>query len=121
EISTQATSLLKALADSDLVQDADTLAQRIRIMADASPSASGASRSIAATDRRAFESLLLRSANIVAATTNSPALETLIEEKGFFDWTIVEEAAKASGTDLIQPLLLSYRRLMIGDHLQLPP
>ncbi|QNH35634.1 AAA domain-containing protein [Aminobacter sp. MDW-2] len=121
EISTQATSLLKALADSDLVRDADTLAQRIRIMADASSSASGTSRSVAATDRRAFESLLLRSANIVAATTNSPALETLIEEKGFFDWTIVEEAAKASGTDLIQPLLLSYRRLMIGDHLQLPP
>ncbi|MER8395408.1 AAA domain-containing protein [Mesorhizobium sp. M1340] len=121
EISTQATFLLKALAGSELCENEDGLTTRIRQMADVSINATGATRGIAASDRRAFESLLLRSANIVAATTNSPALETLIEERGFFDWTIIEEAAKASGTDLIQPLLLSYRRLMIGDHMQLPP
>ena len=72
-------------------------------------------------DKRAIESMILRSANLVFATTNSAAVETLIQDRGLFDWTIVEEAAKATGSELISPLLLSYRRLMIGDHMQLPP
>jgi superfamily I DNA and/or RNA helicase len=33
----------------------------------------------------------------------------------------VEEAGKATGGELLSPLLLSHRRLMIGDHKQLPP
>ncbi|MFA1677987.1 AAA domain-containing protein [Rhizobium mongolense] len=72
-------------------------------------------------DKRAIESMILRSANLVFATTNSAAVETLIQDRGLFDWTIVEEAGKATGSELISPLLLSYRRLMIGDHMQLPP
>ena len=65
--------------------------------------------------------MILRAANVVFATTNSAAIEHLIEERGFFDWTIVEEAGKATGPELLSPLLLSHRRLMIGDHKQLPP
>ncbi|USX18851.1 AAA domain-containing protein [Oxalobacteraceae bacterium OTU3REALA1] len=70
---------------------------------------------------RSFEALLLRSANVVFASTNSGDLERLIEERVQFDWTIVEEAAKATGVEILAPLLLSHRRLMIGDHDQLPP
>jgi hypothetical protein len=70
---------------------------------------------------RSFESLVVRAANVVFATTNSAELERLIDDKGQFDWTIVEEAGKATGGELISPLLLSHRRLMIGDHKQLPP
>ncbi len=44
-----------------------------------------------------------------------------IEERGQFDWSIVEEAGKATGCELVPPLLLSHRRLLIGDHKQLPP
>ncbi|RUU48269.1 hypothetical protein EOD08_03190, partial [Mesorhizobium sp. M6A.T.Ca.TU.002.02.2.1] len=121
EIDVQATRLLGALAGSELCVKKSPLSERIRAMVNVASGSTGATRSLSASDRRAFESLLLRSANVVFATTNSPALETLIDERGFFDWTIVEEAAKATGTDLIQPLLLSYRRLMIGDHKQLPP
>ena len=58
---------------------------------------------------------------LVFATTNSYAVERLIEERGLFDWSIVEEAGKATGGELLSPLLLSHRRLMIGDHKQLPP
>jgi AAA domain-containing protein len=65
--------------------------------------------------------MILRAANLVFATTNSFAIERLIEERGLFDWTIVEEAGKATGGELLSPLLLSHRRLMIGDHKQLPP
>lgn len=71
--------------------------------------------------RTAFESVVLRAANMVFSTTNAPDLERLIEERGQFDWTIVEEAGKATGGELVSPLLLSHRRLMIGDHKQLPP
>lgn len=70
---------------------------------------------------RSFEGLLLRAANIVFASTNSRELERLVEERGQVDWTIVEEAGKATGVELVAPLLLSHRRLMIGDHKQLPP
>lgn len=69
--------------------------------------------------QRAFEGLLLRSANVVFATTNSADLERLVEERGQFDWTVVEESAKATGTELLAPMLLSHRRLLIGDHKQL--
>ena len=70
---------------------------------------------------RAFEALLLRSANVVFASTNSADLERLIDERAQFDWAIVEEAGKATGVELVPPLLLSHRRLLIGDHKQLPP
>jgi hypothetical protein len=70
---------------------------------------------------RAFEALLLRSANVVFASTNAGDLERLIEERAQFDWTIIEEAGRATGVELVSPLLLSHRRLMIGDHEQLPP
>lgn len=69
---------------------------------------------------KAFEGLVARAANIVFSTTNSGELERLIEERGQFDWAIIEEAAKATGNELLSPLLLSHRRLMIGDHKQLP-
>jgi tRNA uridine 5-carbamoylmethylation protein Kti12 len=71
--------------------------------------------------KRSMESLVLRAANLVFATTNSADLENLIEEKSQFDWSIIEEAGKATGGELTSPLLLSPRRLMIGDHKQLPP
>lgn len=71
--------------------------------------------------KTAFEGVVLRAANMVFSTTNAPDLERLIEERGQFDWTIMEEAGKATGGELVSPLLLSHRRLMIGDHKQLPP
>jgi hypothetical protein len=70
---------------------------------------------------RSIEALLLRAANLVFASTNARDLERLIEERSQFDWSIVEEAGKATGPELLAPLLLSHRRLMIGDHKQLPP
>jgi len=70
---------------------------------------------------RTLEALMLRSANVVFATTNAADIERLIDERAQFDWSVIEEAGKATGVELISPLLLSYRRVMIGDHQQLPP
>lgn len=64
---------------------------------------------------------LLRCANLVFSTTNSEQVERMIQGRAQFDWTIMEETGKVTGLELISPLLLSHRRLMIGDHKQLPP
>ncbi|MGF6875871.1 hypothetical protein OKW35_005343 [Paraburkholderia sp. MM5477-R1] len=71
--------------------------------------------------RRALENLMLQSANLLFATANSGDIQTLIDDRSQFDWTVVEEAGKATGGELIAPMILSPRRLMIGDHKQLPP
>lgn len=128
EIDYQADKLLQDLAASDLAEEAsEHLRSRIIALADAR---SGAGKEDSDTSRnvrrisaevRALEGIILRAANFVFATTNSAAVERLIEERGLFDWSIIEEAGKATGGELLSPLLLSNRRLMIGDHKQLPP
>ncbi|WP_192244265.1 AAA domain-containing protein [Mesorhizobium silamurunense] len=128
EIDAQADKLISDLSGSTLLAEGSSSVQeRVRSLVGEMTNGRLSSetrqrrRARTSSDRRALESMILRSANLVFATTNSGAVETLIEERGYFDWTIVEEAGKATGTELISPLLLSYRRLMIGDHKQLPP
>ncbi len=128
DISAQATALLHGLVASPLFKEG-TVALQSRLKAIAKDANNGAAKR--ATEGRSpqrtqagrgsFESVVLRAANVVFATTGAPELEKLIEERGQFDWSIVEEAGKATGGELISPLLLSHRRLMIGDHKQLPP
>lgn len=65
--------------------------------------------------------LLLRAADVILASTNSYAVEEMIADGEQFDWVVVEEAAKANAPELIGPLLLGNRRVMIGDHNQLVP
>ncbi|RWX74851.1 helicase [Neorhizobium lilium] len=77
----------------------------------------------AAGDRvhRDTENLLVRSSDITLATTSSYVIEEMIADGDQFDWTIVEEAARANGAEMIGALLLGNRRLLIGDHKQLSP
>lgn len=116
---------LTQLAQSRLTEAAPaTLRERIRTLA---VSAARLSRSRDALEKEerialnAVSSLVLDAANIVISTANSPDIERLVEAREQFDWVIVEEAAKATGPELAGPLMLSGRRLMIGDHHQLPP
>lgn len=125
DISQQAKRLIKDVKDSDLYKGAsrhlkkqvDHLSESFAGNEDRWSSGGQSTKS----SRRALEGLVLRAANLVFATTNSGDLGRLIDEKAQFDWTIIEEAGKATGGELISPLLLSHRRLMIGDHKQLPP
>lgn len=70
---------------------------------------------------RDTEHLILRSADVTLATANSSLIEEMVAEGQQFDWVIVEEAARASGSELMGPLLLGNRRVLIGDHRQLAP
>jgi hypothetical protein len=73
------------------------------------------------TGLRAMANLVLDGADIVIAAANSAEIERLVEAREQFDWVIIEEAAKATGPELVGPMMLSNRRLLIGDHRQLPP
>lgn len=122
EVVRQTESLIAKLAASPLVAEAPP---RLRKQLDDLQASMAAKpkevRSSVTQGRQAMEALLVRGANLLFATTNSPELERLLDERGQFDWVMVEEAGKATGGELLAPLLLSYRRLMIGDHKQLAP
>jgi hypothetical protein len=128
DIQEQTRRLVKRLADSSLAKEVQPRLRRslLDLASAAEPVATRSRGSTAVAGRaieqahRVFEGVVARAANVVFATTNSAELERLIDERGQFDWAIVEEAAKATGSELISPLLLSHRRLMIGDHKQLP-
>lgn len=124
EVSRQSQRVLSRLAASELVAQApDHLRQTVHRLAQASGSQQErrGAKSAPRYARQAFEGLMVRAANVVFATTNSFELERLIDERGQFDWAMIEEAGKATGGELLSPLLLSHRRLMIGDHKQLSP
>lgn len=63
---------------------------------------------------------ILKSANIIFSTTNHKILEDMIKESVYFDISVMEESAKVSGIELISPMLVSSKRVLIGDYLQLP-
>lgn len=68
---------------------------------------------------RSLETRLIRSSNIVYATANDRRLSML--RPGSFDLVIYEEAAKALPAEVLAPLRLARRWLLIGDQAQLPP
>jgi len=68
-----------------------------------------------------FVELVRRSANITFATSTSSDLAELSQIDQRFDWVIVEEAGRAHGFELVLPLMLGFRFLLIGDQNQLEP
>jgi hypothetical protein len=123
DITAQTKNLIKALAQSQMAKKAsENLRERLGQLLNSYGLPGKADDGFAPSSaKRAVEALVLRAANLVFATTNSGELERLIDERSQFDWTIVEESGKATGAELVSPLLLSPRRLLIGDHKQLPP
>ena len=116
---------LKLLSESTLTRDAPApLRDRVHALATAAGRLTRSKDAMEKDDRvslNAVSSLILDAANIVISTANSADVERLVEASEQFDWVIVEEAAKATGPELAGALMLSGRRLMIGDHHQLPP
>lgn len=116
---------LDQLAQSRLTRDAPALIRdSIHELNDTSRKLNSGTFNISRDQRVALNSvssLVLDSANIVVSTANSPDIERMVEAREQFDWVIIEEAAKATGPELVGPMMLSGRRLLIGDHHQLPP
>lgn len=113
ELDRQAKYYLNELINSDLFKksSADMLKEKVI----------GIHNNSSRSTRYSLIIQLLKAANMVFATTNSKQVEDLIKARSQFDWSIMEETGKTTGIELLSPMLLSYRRLMIGDHKQLPP
>ncbi|WP_444462962.1 AAA domain-containing protein [Rhodobacter capsulatus] len=118
--------LIADFCESDIAKGApDFLKSQIEdlrgVSTNGGPARTKNSTSPSIKDVQSIEHLVLRSANVVFSTVNSSSIERLVEERNQFDWSVIEEAGKANGLELLAPLLLSHRRLMIGDHKQLAP
>ncbi|MGE9295838.1 MAG: AAA domain-containing protein, partial [Puniceicoccales bacterium] len=92
EVDIQADKLLRDLSGSALMKEASPqLADKVQALVAARANRQGGPSSTdrpgrrVAAELRAFEGMILRSANLVFATTNSAAVERLIEEQGLFD------------------------------------
>ncbi len=68
-----------------------------------------------------MQRLVQDAANLTFSTSNSAELADLTTRGRRFDWSVIEEAAKAHGFDMAVALQESHRLLLIGDHHQLPP
>lgn len=118
-------TILRLLSESRLAQQLPISARDWIIMLAEAAGRVAQSADASVRDERAglnaVSSLVLDAANVVVSTLNSADVERLVEAREQFDWVVVEEAAKAVGPELVGALSLSGRRLLIGDHHQLPP
>ncbi len=66
-----------------------------------------------------FEGPLIRRADVVAATCLYAGAGQLRNQ--YFEWAIVDEAARATAPEALVPLARSERIILVGDEKQLPP
>lgn len=74
-------------------------------------------------DRRQAEDLYQRHANVVGLTCNEAGKTDFYQSPLFkpFDMVIIDEVSKATPTELLMPMLLGHKVVLVGDHRQLPP
>jgi hypothetical protein len=71
-----------------------------------------------------MQKLYVRHANVVGVTCNQSGKKDFyhsVELDTTFDLVIVDEVSKATPPELLMPLLLGRRSVLVGDHRQLPP
>jgi hypothetical protein len=63
----------------------------------------------------------IRHANVIGITCNSDF--SILSDAGFprFDVVIIDEVSKATPLELLRPMLLAPKTILVGDHRQLPP
>ncbi|MFG1314608.1 DEAD/DEAH box helicase [Xanthobacter autotrophicus] len=119
-----AMDLLRRLAGSHAMAHVPApVADRVRGLAAETAEQAAAGAPLLAEARASLGAvmhLVLNAADVVISTVNSSDIEQMVETREQFDWVIVEEAARATGPELVGALMLSGRRLLIGDHRQLP-
>ncbi len=71
-----------------------------------------------------LEQLYVKHANVVGATCNETGKPDFLTSKLLnpsFDLAIVDEVSKATPPEMLLPMLLGRRVMLVGDHRQLPP
>ncbi|WP_170110150.1 serine/threonine-protein kinase [Peribacillus acanthi] len=67
-----------------------------------------------------FDDIFAQEASIVASTCVGIASRHTLRNL-VYDWVIIDEAARATAPELILPMLLGHKIILVGDHYQLPP
>ncbi len=67
-----------------------------------------------------FDDIFAREASIVASTCVGIASRHALKNLRY-DWVIIDEAARATAPELLLPMLLGKKIILVGDHKQLPP
>ena len=72
---------------------------------------------------RDFEDLVSKSARVVAATCSISAKlnPRFATSDASFDWAIVDEAGRATVPEVLIPIVMAQRVILVGDERQLPP
>jgi len=74
-------------------------------------------------DMQGVQSLYVKHSNIIGITCNEAGRPSLFDNPGFepFDVVIIDEVSKATPPELLMPMLLGRKTVLVGDHRQLPP
>ena len=78
----------------------------------------------AADNGEEMRKLYKRHANVIGATCNRTGRRDFYQSTEFdpsFEMVVVDEVSKATPPELLMPLLLGRRAVLVGDHRQLPP
>jgi hypothetical protein len=78
---------------------------------------------VSESDREQLQSLYIQHANVVGMTCNEAGKKKFFQAPDFrpFDMVIIDEVSKSTPTELIMPMLLGRKVVLVGDHRQLPP
>lgn len=79
------------------------------------------SEELADTEDKSLEKALALSANIAGMTCNRAAYYDFKDTTEMFDVAIIDEVCKATLPEILSPLLISRKAVLIGDPKQLPP
>ena len=71
--------------------------------------------------RTSFQSHLVQTRRIVAGTCVGVSRSYYDLDSNTFDWVFIDEAARASFSELAIPMRVGLRIVLVGDQLQLPP
>jgi ABC-type branched-subunit amino acid transport system ATPase component len=80
-------------------------------------------RSPSAVDKAQLQDLYVEHSNVVGLTCNEAGSRRFFANERFrpFDVVIVDEVSKATPPELLLPMMLGRRAILVGDHRQLPP
>ncbi len=72
-------------------------------------------------DVESIRDTYVKVANVVGATCYYTGRKKFYEEYGEFDYVVIDEVSKATAPELLMPMLLGNKVVLVGDHRQLPP
>ncbi len=72
-------------------------------------------------DNQHYIDTYIEHCNVVAITCNENPRLLESKDKSWFDVAIIDEVSKATPPELLMPMLLAKKTILVGDHRQLPP